>query len=143
MTGYTAAGVCSSPLISYSISLQQDDRSSNTQVRRTNGQGASNPGAPCSPFSPLGPFLPFFPFSPCGYNGLDKTSFILLKKNTKRKIGFKVWVFSFLSQWRAERTLTTVFWFGWCIMWRNKLYDHKQELQSVCISLCWYFISVL
>lgn len=34
----------------------------------TNGQGASNPGAPCSPFSPLGPFLPFFPFSPCGYN---------------------------------------------------------------------------
>lgn len=42
-------------------------------MRRTNGQGASNPGAPCSPFSPLGPFLPFFPFSPCGHNGLDKT----------------------------------------------------------------------
>lgn len=38
----------------------------------TNGQGASNPGAPCSPFSPLGPFLPFFPFSPCEYNGLVK-----------------------------------------------------------------------
>ncbi|KAG8592896.1 hypothetical protein GDO81_000659 [Engystomops pustulosus] len=39
-------------------------------LRHTNGQGASNPGAPCSPFSPLGPFLPFFPFSPCEYNGL-------------------------------------------------------------------------
>lgn len=46
-------------------------------VRHTNGQGASNPGAPCSPFSPLGPFLPFFPFSPCGYKGLNKTGFIL------------------------------------------------------------------
>lgn len=41
-------------------------------MRHTNGQGASNPGAPCSPFSPLGPFLPFFPFSPCEYNGLQK-----------------------------------------------------------------------
>lgn len=81
-TGNTVAGACSSSLISYSISLLQDNCLSNTQVRRTNGQGASNPGAPCSPFSPLGPFLPFFPFSPCGYNGLDKTSFILLgKKN--------------------------------------------------------------
>lgn len=28
-------------------------------------------------------------------------------------------------------------------MWKNKLYDHKQELQSVAISLCRYFISVL
>lgn len=28
-------------------------------------------------------------------------------------------------------------------MWKNKLYDHKQELQSVGISLCWYFISIL
>lgn len=79
--GDTVASACSSPLISYTISLQQDNRLSNAQVRRTNGQGASNPGAPCSPFSPLGPFLPFFPFSPCGYNGLDKTSFILLEKN--------------------------------------------------------------
>lgn len=39
-----------------------------SQLKHTNGQGASNPGAPCSPFSPFGPFLPFFPFSPCGYN---------------------------------------------------------------------------
>lgn len=43
---------------------------SNPQLGHTNGQGASNPGAPCSPFSPLGPFLPFFPFSPCGHNGV-------------------------------------------------------------------------
>lgn len=41
-------------------------------VRHTNGQGASNPGAPCSPFSPLGPFLPFFPFSPCGHKSFNK-----------------------------------------------------------------------
>lgn len=46
-------------------------------VRHTNGQGASNPGAPCSPFSPLGPFLPFFPFSPCGYKGLNKRQVLL------------------------------------------------------------------
>lgn len=82
--GDILGGACSSPLISYSINLQQDDQLSNTQARRTNGQGASNPGAPCSPFSPLGPFLPFFPFSPCGYNGLDKTCFILLEKKIKK-----------------------------------------------------------
>lgn len=49
---------------------------SSSQFGHTNGQGASNPGAPCSPFSPLGPFLPFFPFSPCGYNDwVTMTSF--------------------------------------------------------------------
>lgn len=33
--------------------------------KHTNGQGASNPGAPWSPLSPLGPLEPFFPLSPC------------------------------------------------------------------------------
>lgn len=50
--------------------LLRDWAISSSQLGHTNGQGASNPGAPCSPFSPLGPFLPFFPFSPCGYNDL-------------------------------------------------------------------------
>lgn len=63
------------------------------------------------------------------------------KKNKDRLV--EKFEFFFLSQWRAERTLTTVFWFGWCIMWKNKLYDHKQELQSVGISLrCWHFLSI-
>lgn len=34
-------------------------------TEHTNGQGASNPGAPWSPLSPLDPLEPFLPLSPC------------------------------------------------------------------------------
>lgn len=38
----------------------------------TNGQGASNPGAPWSPLSPLAPLLPFLPLSPCKQQCINK-----------------------------------------------------------------------
>lgn len=41
----------------------------------TNGQGASNPGAPWSPLSPLAPLLPFLPLSPWKQQCIKKTHF--------------------------------------------------------------------
>lgn len=80
-------------------------------VTHTNGQGASNPGAPCSPFSPLGPFLPFFPFSPCGYKGSNQRVVWFLLGRV-REWGESWWFWSWLVQVSLEGHLPLWSWLG-------------------------------
>lgn len=80
---------------------------SSSQLGHTNGQGASNPGAPCSPFSPLGPFLPFFPFSPCGYNDLVKLTSFFWTFGTALLLGGE-WLKSEAAAHKGERDMVDV-----------------------------------
>lgn len=62
-----------------------------SDYQHTNGQGASNPGAPWSPLSPLTPLLPFLPLSPCEQQRIKKqrqTSVLLFKPHMKQTFVF-------------------------------------------------------